>query len=402
MALTDTRIRQTKPVGKPVKLPDSGGLYLEVTPSGSRLWRYRYRLNGKESTYAIGDYPRIGLADARQLRDEARALVKLGISPALDRQQKNAVRRYEHAMTFSAVADEWFADKSPKWSAGYKHHVRTILDQDLIPHLGKLPIKDVKTPLVHATIQRVVKRGAATRAILARQIVGSVMKLAILTHRAEYNAAEPLKGEIARRVVEHRKHLGKDELPDFLRKLDDYSGHATTRIALTLLLLTTVRPGEICGAPWSEFDLDKSEWKIPAARMKMKRPHTVPLSRQAVALLRTLHDLTGHGEYLFPNQGTKGGTMPTATLRNAVLKLGYADKFSPHGARGSFSSIMNEMGYRPDVIEKQLAHEESNRVRAAYHHAEYMEERKAMMQAWADVLDGLKAGNVVPFKKRAA
>ena len=405
MALTDTHIRNTKPGRKTQKLTDSGGLYLEVTPAGGRLWRYRFKLAGKESACALGEYPRIGLAEARKLRDEAKDLVRQGINPNLQRKQDKVRRQHEHANTFAMVADEWYEEKSNAkgWSQGYAHHVKTIIEKDLKPLLGSFPIKDIKTPTVFDVVQRVVKRGAATRAILARQIIAGVFKRAILTHRAEYNPADPLKGEIARRVVEHHKHLDERDLPDFLRKLEDYSGHRQTAIALKLLLLTAVRPGELCGALWAEFDLDGGEWRIPGARMKMRRPHTVPLSAQTVALLQELKILTGDGKPLFPNQGTKGGTMPTATLRNAVVKLGYADKFSPHGARGTFSVLMNQAGFHSEVIERQLAHEDGNKVRASCHHATFMEERRSLMQAWADMLDTLRVGaNVLRLRRRAA
>lgn len=214
-------------------------------------------------------------------------------------------------------------------------------------------------------LRRIEARRAYTRAILARQVVGKVFKLAIITHRAEYNVVEPLKGEIARRVVEHRKHLKGDDLPNFLRKLEDYSGHVTTAIAMKLLLLTAVRPGEICGAVWAEFNFDKAEWRIPAARMKMGVEHVVPLSSQAIVLLKQLNELTGHEKVLFPAQSTKSQSMPTATLRNAVVKMGFSDRFSPHGARGTFSTMCNEAGFRSDVIERQLAHSEQNKVRAS-------------------------------------
>lgn len=400
--LTDIKIKETKPADKPIKLADGAGLYLEVAPTGSRLWRYRFRLRGKESMVSLGDYPRVSLLDARRKRDELAALVKYGISPVLHRQQEQLTRQYEAAQTFAAVAGEWYKDKSPRWSAGYAHHVRTVLEKDVNPRIGALPIGSIRTPIVHDTIKRIEKRGAYTRAILARQIVGSVFKLAILAHRAEFNPADPLKGEVARRVVEHHKHLTKVDLPDFLRRLEDYSGHASTRIALKLQLLTAVKPGELCGATWDEFDLDRAEWKISAARMKMKRPHVVPLSSQAVELLRDLEYLTGSGNVLFPNQGTKGGTIPTATLRNAVVKLGYGDRFSPHGARGTFSTIANELGCRLDVIEMQLAHKDRNKIRAACNRADYLTERAALMQQYADLLDQLKAGGqVIPFGRTA-
>jgi integrase len=399
MALTNTQIRNTKPADKPLKLTDGRGLYLEVTPAGGKLWRYRYRLNGKESTLSLGDYPRVGLAAARVERDKVRALVKDGINPALQRLQEKQKQQFDNATTFAAVAEEWRAKQQTKkgWSVTYAHHVQTIISKDLNPRIGNLPIKDIRTPIVYDTVQRVEARGAPTRAILARQIIGGIFKLAIVTHRAVFNPADPLKGEIARRVVEHRKHLERADLPDYLRKLEDYTGHAQTVIALKLLLLAAVRPGELCGASWQEFNLDAAEWRIPAERMKMKRPHFVPLSRQAVELLRTLERLTGGGKYLFPTQGTKSGTMPTATLRNAIKKMGYADKLSPHGCRGTFSTMLNETGFRPDAIERQLAHGREDRVRASYDHAKYLDERRDMMQQWADMLDALQAGGKVLF-----
>lgn len=399
--LTDTKIKNTKPGPKSIKLTDGGGLYLEVTPSGGKHWRYRFRLDGKENLYAIGEYPEIKAAEARRLRDEARSLVKQGINPTQARKLKKLEVHYEHAQTFKSVANEWFDDKSKPWSDGYRKSVRTILDKDLIPHLGNLPVKSITTPIVHQVIKRIEARGAATRAILARQIVGKVFKLAILTSRADYDIAEPLKGQIARRRVEHHRHLERAEIGDFLRKLEDYTGHRQTVIALRLLLMTAVRPGEMCNAAWLEFDLDAAEWRIPAARMKMRRIHIVPLSRQALVLLQELKDLTGHEKNLFPVQGTKAGTMPVATLRNAIVKMGYIDRFSPHGARGTFSTTLNEKGYRPDVIERQLAHSEKNNVRAAYHHAEYLPERKTMMQDWSDMLDIFQRGGKVIELKAA-
>lgn len=400
--LTDTQIRNTKPGAKNIKLTDSHGLYLEVTPAGGKHWRYRFRLDGKESLFGLGEYPHVRVAEARELRDNARKLVKHGINPAHQRKQDKIAKQYERANTFEAVAAEWYAEKSSPWSTGYAGHVDTILKKDVYPRIGGLPIKDIKTPAIHDLLRKIEARQAPTRALLARQIIGSVFKLAIKTHRAEYNIVEPLKGDIARRTVEHRKHLKGDDLPDFLRKLEDYTGHVTTSIAMKLLLLTAVRPGELCGAAWNEFNTDKAEWRIPAVRMKMKEEHIVPLSPQAIALLEQLRELTGHSKFLFPNQGTKSQTMPTATLRNAVAKMGFSDRFSPHGARGTFSTMCNEAGYRPDVIERQLAHAERNRVRASYNQAEYMPERRKMMEQWADTLDALKSGAAIIPIQRAA
>jgi integrase len=408
--LTDTQIKNTKPETKIIKLTDSHGLYLEVTPSGSKHWRFRFRLDGKESLFSIGEYPHVKAAEARRLRDNARQLVKQGINPTHQRKQEKSAMQYERATTFEAVAAEWYelskAKPSAKtgraWSIGYSGHIDTLLNNDINPHIGRLPIKDIKTPAVYDLLRKIEARQAPTRALLARQIISSVFKLAIKTSRAEFNVVDPLKGDIARCVVEHRKHLKGDDLPDFLRKLEDYSGHVTTSIALKLLLLTAVRPGELCGAAWAEFNEEKAEWIIPGIRMKMGKEHIVPLSPQALSLLNQLRELTGHTKHLFPTQSSKSLTMPTATLRNAVAKLGFSDRFSPHGARGTFSTICNEAGFRPDVIERQLAHAEQNKVRASYNQAEYMPERRKMMDQWANTLDALKAGADVIQIRRAA
>jgi len=400
--LTNTVVAKAKKAAKAYKLTDGGGLYLEVTPAGGKHWRYRFRINGKETIFTLGDYPALPVAEAREKHQTARKLVKAGINPTTQKKADQAARRYESANTFAAVAQEWFEAKSGDWSEGYAGHVKVILANDINRYIGDLPIKDIKTPTVYEVIRRIEKRQAPTRAILARQIIGSVFKLAILTHRAEFNVADPIKGEIARRVVEHRKHLDHDSLPDFLRKLEDYTGHRTTAIAMKLLMLTAVRPGELCGAAWTEFNIDRAEWRIPPERMKMGELHIVPLAKQSLALLDELRELTGSGKFLFPTQGTKSQTMPVATLRNAVTKLGFADRFSPHGSRGTFSTMCNESGFRSDVIERQLAHAERNHVRASYNQAEYMPERKQMMQWWADNLDALQAGaEIIPFARAA-
>jgi integrase len=400
--LTNTEVAKAKKDAKAYKLADGGGLYLEVTPAGGKYWRYRYRINGKATIFTLGEYPALPLAEAREHHQSARKLVKEGINLSQRRKTEQIERQHESTNTFEAVADEWYAAKSGDWSDGYAKHVKVILAKDIKRYIGNLPIKDIKTPLVYDVVRKIEKRQAPTRAILARQIIGSVFKLAILTHRAEYNVADPIKGEIARRVVEHRKHLDHDDLPDFLRKLEDYTGHRTTSIALKLLLLTAVRPGELCGAEWNEFNFERAEWRIPAERMKMRKMHIVPLSSQVTVLLGELKELTGSGKHLFPAQGTKSQTIPVATLRNAIVKLGYGDKFSPHGARGTFSTMCNEMGFRSDVIESQLAHAEQNAVRAAYNQAQYLPERRQMIQQWADTLDALRQGaKVIPFQKVA-
>jgi integrase len=390
--LTDIRIRNAKPGEKPIKLTDGLGLYLEVTPSGGKHWRYRYRLDGKESTFVIGEYPQVGAADARLKRDEARKLIIQGINPTQARKLEKAIRQHDNATTFEAVGMEWFTGACKKWTPEYAYKVNALLNKDVYPKLGMLPIKSINAPVILAVLKKIEARGASTQALLARQLISTVFRYAIITYRADNDPALALKGIIALRKPEHRKHLDRRNIPAFLKSLEDYTGHLQTVIAVKLLLLTAVRPGEMCGAEWSEFDLERSVWNIPASRMKMRIPHVVPLSSQAIELVEQLRPFTGEGKFLFPSQGTKAGSIPTATLRNVIRRIGQQDKVSPHGFRGTFSTLMNECGYRSDVIERQLAHAEQNRVRAAYHHAEYLPERKAMLQDWANKLDVFRAG----------
>lgn len=402
MQLTDKTIRAAKPSDKALKLTDGAGLYLEVTPSGSKLWRYRFRLEGKESVFAIGAYPQISLADARKLRDDARDLVKQGINPAQARQQAKQATIDESKNTFALSADAWYTEKRPTWGAHHAHTVRRILDADVLPRIGSAPIRSLTTPDFYRVMKRIQARGAATRAILARQIMVSVIDYAVLQSRADENKALPLRREIARRVVEHRRHLEEQHVGEFIRKLRDYSGHPTTRLAVQLQILTAVRPGEILGAAWAEFDLDAARWDIPKDRMKMRRPHVVPLSKQAVACLRELEEVTGDGAYLFPSQGTKTRTQPVQTLGRAIARMGFSDRCSPHGLRGTFSTMLNERGYNPDWIETQLAHVKGDAVRASYNHAQYLNDRRNMMQAWADLLDELADGAKVIQLRRTA
>jgi integrase len=401
--LTDTRVRTIKAGKKTNKLTDGRGLYLEVTPSGGKLWRYRYRLEGKENIFAIGEYPAIGLAEARTARDAARALVKQGINPTQQRNIDKSHRQKENANTFKIVANQWIESRARSWTAEYASKARASLEKDVFPKLGDLPIKSITSPAIMAVLKKIEARGAATQALFARQLVSSTFRHAIINGLADNDPAFPLRDVIARRQVEHHKHLERRDLPAFLRALEDYTGQMQTVIALKLALLTAVRPGELCGAAWAEFDLEANEWRIPKERMKMRALHIVSLSRQAVELINQLRPLTEDEKFLFHSQSTKGGAIPVATLRNAIRRMGYQDKVSPHGFRGTFSTILNERGYKPDIIERQLAHTEQNKVRAAYHHAEYLSERKTMLQDWADMLDAMKVGaQIIPLHGKVA
>lgn len=397
MPLTDTKIRNAKPAEKPVKLTDGGGLYLEVRPTGAKLWRYRYRIAGKENVFAIGEYPTVSLADARGIRVDARELVKRGVHPAHDRNSSKAAQIADNANTFKAVALEWIEQRKSKWTPYYFRQIDRFLNADVFPYIGNLPVRHVTSAHLLSIIKRVEKRGAETVAIMVRQWCSAIFRYAVATLRADSDPAAALKGAIHRPKVEHRKPLSREQIADFVEALDGYAGYRTTVIALRLMLLTFVRTIELRAAHWAEIDLGRAEWRIPASRMKMREPHIVPLSRQAVELLRELHTHTGGRGMLFPNFRNPKTCMTGTTLNRALERMGFNGKdgigFSAHGFRATASTILNEIGFRPDVIERQLAHAERNKVRASYNHAEYLEERRAMMQKWADMVEDMAKEN---------
>lgn len=402
MALSDAKARTAKPTAKPYKLADAEGLYLLVSPNGSRLWRWKYRIAGKENVYALGEYPAMGIADARKARDAARVLVKQGIHPSHHRKARQAIQAAENANTFEAVAREWIGKKAPGWSPYYLKQVEMFMGADVFPYVGALPIRNVTAAHLLEIVHRIEKRGAASVALLVRQWCSAVFRYAVATLRADADPAAALKGAVSRPKVQHRKPLARADIPRFVAALETYGGYRTTVIALRLAMLTFVRPGELRAAEWTEFDLERAEWRIPAERMKMREVHIVPLSRQALELLKELQSLSGGQRWLFPNYRRPRTCMTATTLNRALERMGFNGRdtvgFSAHGFRATASTILNELGYRPDVIERQLAHKERNKVRASYNRAEYLAERAAMMQAWADLTDEMAkpSGNVIP------
>ena len=332
-------------------------------------------------------------------------LVRQGIHPSHNRQAARLAQHAENANTFEAVGREWIAKKAPKWAPYYLRQVERFLTADVFPYMGSLPIRSVTAAHLLEIIRRIEKRGAATVALMVRQWCSAIFRYAVATLRAATDPAAALKGAIHRPKTEHRKPLTRDQIADFVEALDSYGGYRTTVIALRLALLTFVRTVELRAAHWSEIDLQRAEWRIPAERMKMRELHLVPLSRQAVELLTELHSYTGGRKFLFPNYRNPKTCMTGTTLNRALERMGFNGHdsigFSAHGFRATASTILNEMGYRPDVIERQLAHKERNKVRASYNQAEYLQERRAMMQQWADMTDEMaKAENrVTPIKK---
>jgi len=398
--LTNTAIRSARPRDKAYKLFDGGGLYIEVTPTGGKLWRLKFRHDGRENRLALGAHPDTTLKLARERRDEARRLLAAGIDPASRRQAEKLAT----ANTFEAVAREWLALQEKKLApATYAKAVWT-LETLVFPYIGSRSIAKLGPGDVLKVLKRIEGRGTHETAHRTRQRCAQVFRYAVQTERAERDPTADLRGALAPVVSEHFATITEPgRIGELLRAIDGYTGHIVTAYALKLAPLVFVRPGELRHAEWTEFDLDGHEpqWRIPAEKMKMRAQHLVPLSSQAVALLRELQPVTGRGHYVFPS--LRGGSRPMSenTVNAALRRLGYStDEMTGHGFRSLASTCLNEQGYHPDLIELQLAHAERNQVRSAYNKAQRLPERRRMMQAWADYLDGLRAGaNVVPIRR---
>lgn len=388
MPLTDIKIRQSKATEKTLKLTDGNGLYLEVKVNGSKLWRYRYKIAGKENLFAVGEYPGLSLQDARKARDDARELVKQGIHPSHARQSTLSGQLAQNANTFESVAREWLERKRGSWTPYSIKQATNCLTQNAFPKIGRLPIRNVTAAHLLEILQAMEKRGAETYALHLRQWCSAIFRHAVVTLRADADPAAALKGAIHRPQINHAKAMTPETIGDYKARLDRYGGNRTTVIALRLMLYTFVRTVELRKAPWAEFDLVAGEWKIQAERMKMKRVHVVPLSRQALVLLEELKKITGAGDWLFPNFRRPDDVMSATTINRALEHMGYASGlWTGHDFRATASTQLHEMGYRPDIIERQLAHVEGNKTKAAYNHAEYLPERRVMMQDWADWVD---------------
>jgi integrase len=388
--LNDARCRAVKPKEKLYRLNDFKGLYLEVKPNGVKAWRYRYKLNGKESLFALGDYPSVGLADAREKCESARKLVKLGVSPAQNRQKERIKRENDAGNTFEAIAKEWLALKD--WEDVTKRRRIDMLQRVVFPSIGKLPVREITSPLVLDILTKTMKRGAPTVAAEAKRTMSAIFEMAVATLRADVDPVWAVRKALPPNKTQHKRAMSVDEIGKLLADCDAHTGNYQTINAFRIMWLTLARPGEVVGAMWDEFDLESAIWRIPAQRMKARREHVVPLPIQAVTILRAMHLITGHTKFAFPNRDDRSRAMTDATFRQMLKKLGWAKIFSPHGTRTTGSTRLNEMGYRSDVIEAQLAHAEPNSVRRTYNHASYFDERRIMMQKWADLLDEWRSG----------
>lgn len=391
MSLSDAKARNAKPRMKPYKIADGEGLFLVVKPSGSKYWRLRYFVDGKEKLLALGVYPEVSLADAREKRAQARKLLAAGKDPGDMKKESKRLARMKSANTFETLAQEWLEKKIHEWTPGHTRAKRSQLQRHILPTLGDRPIADLTAAEVLGVLRTVEAMGILDTTRRVRQIIGQVFMYAIATGRAERNPIPDLKGAVKAPIVKHHTYISEVELPEYLNTLEKYNGSIQTKLALRLLLLTFVRTIELRGAQWAEIDFEKAEWRIPAARMKMKEMHIVPLSRQAVVVLRELVKCSGYRQYVFPNEHNPSKFMSENTMLYALYRMGYHSRATGHGFRSTASTILNEHGFRVDVIERQLAHGERDKVRAAYNHAQYLPERRTMMQWWADYLDELAA-----------
>ena len=394
MALTDLQLRNAKPSDRPYKMADGGGLYMEVRPTGKKLWRYRYRIAGKENIYAIGEYPRVTLSAARAERDEAKDAVRQGLHPAHLREAERQQNITESANTFQAIALEFAEQKARTWSETYQDQFRRAMEQNVYPYIGTIPIRHLNSQHILEIMRRMDNRGATAYAIQVRQWCSAVFCYAASTMRADGDPAAAVKGAVQRRQINHARALEPHEIRDYLQRLQGFGGNRATGIALELMLYLFPRTAELRTAEWQDMHLADAQWRIPAEKMKMRRMHIVPLPRQAVALLEELQTITGNGRWLFPNTRRPATVMSATTINRALEYLGYpTGHVSGHDFRATASTRLNEMGYPEAHIEMQLAHAPRNKTAAAYNHAKYLPERERMMQDWADYLDSLRKGS---------
>lgn len=387
------QIRRAKPEAKAYTLGDGQGLPLLVEPNGSKSWRFRYRYAGKPKMISLGVYPTITLAEARARRDEARKIVAEGKNPSEVRKEQKLALRIQSENAFEKIAREWHQMKSAKWSAGYASDIIEAFQNDIFPYVGTRPVGEIKPLELLNVLRKIEKRGALEKMRKVRQRCSEVFRYAIATGRAEFNPAADLSSALEVHKSNHFPFLKSDEIPDFLRALDSYAGSRLVQIATKLLMVTGVRTIELRAALWQEFDLDNAIWEIPAERMKMRRPHLVPLSTQVLGFLNELKSMTGNYRYVFPGRNDPNKPMSEASVNQLIKRIGYAGKLTGHGFRHTLSTILHENGFNTAWIEMQLAHVDKNTIRGVYNHAQYIEDRKKMMQWYSDFIINLNGEN---------
>lgn len=401
--LTALAVKAAKPKDKIYRSFDGGGLYLEVKPSGTKYWYLKYRMFGKEKRLFIGVYPQKTLAEAREARGDAKKLLSQGVDPSELKQQAKRGGIELQETHFESVAREWFIKFSNTWKDSHSKRIIRRLEVDVFPWIGSRPCAEINAPELLAVLRRVEERGAVETAHRVKQTCGQIFRYAIATGRGERDPSQDLKGALPPPKKSNFASITRPkEVGALLRAIYSYEGHFVTICALKLAPLVFVRPGELRHAEWSEVDFDASEWRIPAVKMKMGAIHIVPLSKQAIEVLKEIEPLTGRGKYIFPSIRSIKRPMSENTILGALRRMGYSkEEMTGHGFRSMASTLLNEQGWNRDAIERQLAHAERDGVRAAYNYAQYMPERKKMMQAWADFLDGLR-GDVVLIKNEVS
>ena len=407
MPLTDTAIRKAKPTDKTQRLYDGGGLYVELAPNGGKWWRLKYRHGGKEKRLSLGTYPDTGLADARAKRDEARKLLAAGVDPGEHRKAEKAAGEDRAANSFEVIAREWIAKQSPTWAPSHGGKIIARLERDLFPWLGRRPIADITAKELLATVNRIADRGATETAHRALQNCGQIFRYAVVTGRMDRNPAADLKGALPPVKPGHLAAIvDPAAIGGLLRAIESYQGAFITKSALRLAPLVFVRPGELRQAEWAEIDLEAAEWNIPGHKMKTGEPLLVPLSPQAVAILRDVYALTGRGRYVFPSPRSLSRPMSNNAILSALRRMGYGkDEMTGHGFRAMARTVLDEvLHFRPDYIEHQLAHAVKDPNGRAYNRTSHLPERRKMMAAWADYLDKLRdsRGKVLPMRRQAS
>ncbi|CAB3781997.1 tyrosine-type recombinase/integrase [Paraburkholderia fynbosensis] len=393
--LTDLQVRRAKGKDKPYKLSDGKGLYLQVMPNGSRYWRMKYRFDGKEKVASFGVYPEVTLAEARDACLAARKRLNTGIDPSAHKHEVKRIRALEAASTFEIVAREWFESQKDGWTEVYAGKVINSLEVDAFPKIGSKPIADIEAPHMLEILRAIEARGVRETAKRVMQRSRAVFQYGIMTGRCSRNPAADIDVETVLKKgpgVQHMARVKPVEIPQLMRDIAGYPGDVVTRLALRFMALTFVRTTEMINAEWTEFDEKTAEWRIPAERMKMRDPHIVPLSKQALEVLGELRKLNGAEKFVFYSvQGRSRGPISNNTMLFALYRMGYKSRMTGHGFRGLAATVLRELGYSRDVVDRQLAHAERNQVTAAYVHAEYLPERCAMMQRWGDYLDAAAA-----------
>ena len=397
--LTDAKIRNLKSKDKQFKISDSLGLYLLIHPNQSKYWRMKYRFNKKEKIFSIGVYPQTSLSEARTARDEAKKLIKQGVDPTQEKISKKREQQTLSINSFEAVTREWHNKTKSEWSTRHAQDVIKSLEVDIFPFIGKKPIAEITPPEMLNVLRKIESRGALVHVNKVRQRCDNVFKYAIITGFATYNAASDLQGAFKKHEKKNFNSISEKELPEFIQAIDNYHGEVMTKYAIQIVLYTLLRTGEVIGLEWSEVDLDNKLITIPKERMKMKRDHLVPLSRQAMEILKVMQEINGQYKWVFAStRKPKFKHMSANAMIFALYRMGFRSRATIHGIRSTGSTILNEMGFNADVIEKTLNHEPRNAIRAAYNKAQYLDARKDMLQQWADYLSKMD-GKIIPIGK---